>query len=65
LLQRRRDVGRTRFRAENFWAERPSVIVYGTSRAKALSDANHLPIFTEESLNHQSTVYIQRTTLFG
>jgi len=27
LLQRRRDVGRIRFCAQDFWAERPSVIV--------------------------------------
>ena len=33
--------------------------------AKALSDAIHLPIFTEESLNYQSAVNTQRTPLFG
>lgn len=64
LLQRRRAVGRIRFRAENFWAERPSVIVY-SNWAKALSDAIHLPIFSEESLNYQSAVNTQRTPLFG
>jgi len=32
---------------------------------KALPDAIHLPIFMEESLNHQSAVNTQRTPLFG
>ncbi len=66
LLQRRRDVGRIRFCAQDFWAERPSVIVIckQTGR-KPFLDAIHLPIFTEESLNYQSAVNTQRTPLFG
>jgi hypothetical protein len=66
LLQRRRDVGRIRFCAQDFWAERPSVIVIcKLTWAKALPDAIYSPIFTEESLNYQSAVNTQRTPLFG